>query len=238
MKLLRCGLPFALLIASTCAADDRESGSAESATYLRRAGEQYVRETRIGVRRSDDGREVRSATRRGELTLSIAARYDAEDRLLTARVTVNDGKNKRSATAVPEDDGRVLVRRDEGKPWTFDCPPGVIVTSAPDWTDACLAVRRYDPQGDQAQQFAGLWLHPVRDPQRLTFTVTRLGQEAVQREGREASLWRLRVELRGGSRYVGWRNAAGQLVRLAPEGKPQAAIVLAGWEVATAGLVP
>jgi hypothetical protein len=106
----------------------------------------------------------------------------------------------------------------------------VIVTSAPDWTDAVLAVRRYGPAGKAAQEFPGLWIHPTQDPARLTFKLTRQGEDEITQGSRSLRLLRLTLELRGGSKYVVWRDQAGQLVRLMPEGKPGQGIVLVGWE--------
>jgi hypothetical protein len=197
--------------------------------YVKAAGETFQLETEIRLQDDADGSSVTSETHRGRLTLAITARYDREHRLRDAQVTVDHGGQK-SAARVTVDNGHARVHRDGQSPAEFDCPAGVIVTSAPDWTDAFLAVRRYDPGGTKTQQFQGLWIHPTQPPQRLVFKVTRLGEVVAARQGEMVRLTRVEIVLRGGSKYIGYKEPGGELVRLAPAGNPRQAILLAGWE--------
>ena len=167
--------------------------------------------------------------------LTLVSKYDADGRLREANVRLAT-KTAASAASVTVADGKATIERTGRAPAAFDCPPGIIVTSAPDWTDAVVAVRRYDPAGKPTQEFPGLWIHPMQDPARLTFKLTREREDEMTRERRTVRLLRLALELRGGSKYTVWRNEVGQLVRLMPEGKPEQAIVLAGWEEATGEL--
>jgi hypothetical protein len=120
----------------------------------------------------------------------------------------------------------------------LDCPRGVLVTSAPDWTDAFLMARRYDRERGGKQEFAGLWIHPTQQPLRPTFTITRQGEDTVEHQGETVRLDRYAITLRGGSRYVGWSNAKGRLIKLVPDSTPRGGIVLEGWELAVKNLNP
>jgi hypothetical protein len=159
----------------------------------------------------------------------LTARYDAAEHLREA-VARWQSKSEVSTATVTVTDGKARVERKGRAAATFDCPAGIIVTSAPDWTDAVVAVKRYDPAGKPTQEFAGLWIHPTQEPARLAFKLTRQGEDEIKHEDRTLRLLRLTLELRGGSKYVVWRNETGELVRLIPEGKPGQGIVLAGWE--------
>lgn len=143
--------------------------------------------------------DIRSVT--GPLT--VEARYGPDGALLDARASLASG----AAARVGVVDGRAKVERPGQPPAEFDVPKDVIVTSAPDWTDAFLICRRWRRDGPVLQEFPGLWIHPVQPPQRLTFTAERLGVEG--------GLERLRIRLRGGGTYVAWADRAGRMLKLA-----------------------
>jgi len=189
----------------------------------------------IVVVRNRKGQAVTSRTRRGERTLTLKSRFDNRGRLLSAQVTLATGKQAQTARVVVEDN-RARVTRTDLPERTLDCPPGVIVTSAPDWTDAFLAVRRFKRDGPARQAFAGLWVHPAREPLAPRFELTRTGSDAIRKDDRPVRLDRFELVLRAGSRYTAWATSKGQLVRLFPSGKPQQGIVLDGWEHATKSL--
>jgi hypothetical protein len=208
---------------------DDEEAKEDVLKYVRPAKAGFADETEVRVRKEEDGYVITSITQRPNTKLTLTSRFDAKDRLVEAKVVVDDGKTSTSATAKVTG-GSVRVERDKGDARSFDCPAGVIVTSAPDWTDAILAVRRYDPKGKATQEFPGLWIHPTQEPQRLTFKLTRQGESAVSHKDRKVTLTRFLLELRGGSRYTLYGNPQGRLVRLSPEGKPKQSILLSGWE--------
>lgn len=213
----------------------RDGKESQVFTYVRQSEDGYRPETKVRIEPVDGGYRVISRTQRGNLSLTLTARFDACDELKEATVTTVKGPQKLTASAHVAD-GKARVDRAGKDPVVFDCPRGVIVTSAPDWTDAILAVHRWKPDGPRQQKFPGLWIHPTKAPLRLTFSLTREKTEAVTRQGRAVRLDRLRLELRGGSRYIVWRNPKGQLVRLIPQGKPRQGIILSGWEKASRGL--
>ncbi len=209
-------------------ADDVESTN-EVFRYVRPSGDEFVTETEIRLRRDKKGLVVTSATERGQQKLSLVTRFAADQRLQSAEVTVARGEDEQSAT-VTASDGTARVKRVDGRVTELEIRPGVIVTSAPDWTDAFLLVKQYDADGELKQDFAGLWIHPTREPLLLTFRITRLGVDAVKRERAQVELVRFLVELRGGSRYIVWRDGRGRMIRLMPESQPRMSLYLSGWE--------
>lgn len=234
------GVAISWLVALSCgstgldAADKHASSS--KVQFLRVSGSEFVKETEIQLSRTKESLAITSSTQRGEQTLTVTSRFDAKNELTSAKVTLRQGKRVQSAS-VTVTDGIARVVRDGQETNELECPGGVIVTSAPDWTDAFMAVRGYDPQGDTTQKFSGLWIHPTREPLKLALTLTRLGHDSVTMSDKSVNLDRLLLVLRGGSKYVVWRNQQGQLVRLLPA-KGSGGIVLTGWESATRDLKP
>ena len=209
----------------------------ETVRLRRVSGSDFVKESEIHLVPTKQGLVVTSITQRGEQTLTVHSRFDSNDTLVSAKVTLRRGEYKQSAS-VSVTDRTALVLRDGDEAKELACPVGVIVTSAPDWTDSFLAVRRYDPKGSTTQTFPGLWIHPSREPLELTIKLTRLGQDSVMLRKNITMLDRLLLVLRGGSRYIVWRNQQGQLVRLVPAVEGKGGIVLTGWERATRDLKP
>ncbi len=201
----------------------------ETARFLRPSGSEWVSESEIRIRPSKDGLVITSVTGREKSNLKVVARFDSDNRLLEASVTTERGDEKQSASVAVKD-GKARVTRHSGENTELDCPRAVLVTSAPDWTDAFLMARRYDRVRGGKQEFAGLWIHPTQQPLRPTFTITRQGEDTVENQGESVRLDRYEITLRGGSRYVGWSDARGRLVRLVPQAPARGGIVLEGWE--------
>ena len=214
--------------------DQRES---ETIRYLRVSGSEFVKEFEIQLTQTEQSFVVKSTTQRGEQTLIVSSQFDANNTLVSARVSLRRGERAQSASVrVTNRTARVL--RDGNKSDELACPSGVIVTSAPDWTDSFMAVRRYDPKGSATQTFPGLWIHPTREPLELTIKLTRLGHDSVMLRNKSTILDRFLLVLCGGSRYIVWRNQQGQLVRLVHAMEGNGGIVLTGWERATRNLKP
>jgi len=214
-----------------------EKHDSETIRFLRASGSEFVQESEIHFRQTLQNFVVTSITQRGEQTLTVHSQFDSNDRLVRASVTLRRGERAQSATvSVTDHTARVLRNGQETN--ELKCPGGVIVTSAPDWTDSVMAVRRYDPKGNTTQTFPGLWIHPTHGPLELTIKLTRLGQDSVMLDNSSRILDRLLLVLRGGSQYIVWRNQQGQLVRLLSAMKDHGGIVLAGWERATRDLKP
>lgn len=209
----------------------------KTARYMRPAESGYRHETEVTLTQSEQGRSVSSVTRRGQTQLSLQSDFDGRGRLQRAKVTIDSGSGRQTAKAEYEN-GKVKVTRSNGRMDTLVCPSECIVTSAPDWTDAFMLMRRYDEKAGGEQRFDGLWIHPTRQPLRLTFAVTYEATDTVVLNGQRKSLKQFSIVLRNNSRYVAWRNSQRKLVRLVAAGQHRPAIVLSGWEKATNSLLP
>ena len=207
----------------------------ESFRYLRPAEAKYQLETEIAIQKRAGVTSITSVTHRARTRLTLSTNYGSNGQLRDAHVTViTNGEQQRAA--VRNAKGKAEVTREDGQQFELEIPTDVIVTSAPDWTDAFSLMRRYDTAAGGTQEFAGLWIHPTREPLRLTFSVQHLGVDSVPHKGATQQLDRLLITLRGGSRYIAWRDKQHRLIRLVPAESDKPAIVLAGWEVATAAL--
>src|SRR5271166_1269739 len=121
-----------LLLGLTIAAAGKESE--EKARYLRLPADKPTTECVFTVQRSDKGWSITSVTERGTTRMTVTARYNASDVLTGADATLTAG-DKAMAARVTVADGKALVKRDGQPAQEFEVPAGVIVTSAPDWTD-------------------------------------------------------------------------------------------------------
>ncbi len=204
--------------------------------YLRPAAGKFVPECEFHVARTARGWSITSKTDRGSAKLEIESVYDRGDRLLSARVT-QTGAQSRTAT-VTVADGKATVQRPGQPPTTFDVPPGVIVTSAPDWTDIFMLCRRYDRQRKGRQEFPGLWVHPVQPPQRLTFTIEQRGTDVIEHERQRVELYRHEIRIRDNSGYLAWADGDGRLVHLTTLAGTGGVLTLAGFESSAGGLRP
>jgi hypothetical protein len=143
---------------------------------------------------------------------------------------------KHTATAL-FDYKAVVVKRpgQKDQPLTLAAEP-VLATTAPDWSDILLVLRRYDHKQGGKQQFAGLWFHPVKPPLGLAFAVEALGKDTIPAGDKKRTLGGFRVQLRSGT-YLVWADGQGKVFKLMPPGQPQGAVILKGQEKSTAGLI-
>jgi len=152
--------------------------------------------------RGDAGWSIRSIT--GNLT--VEARYDNADRLIDAQVALRNGDRVRAEVT----DGRAKITADGREDQEVDVPAGVIVTSAPDWSDAFRICRLWDRARGGRQEFPGLWIHPRQPTQRLTFS--------AEHVGREGNLDLLSIRLRGNSAYQASVDREGRMFKLTGAG--------------------
>jgi hypothetical protein len=193
---------------------DQGSGE-EKLRLLRLSAKGATVECDVTIQRGTNGWSIESATKRGTLSLKVAARYDKDDRLAAASALLTKPKEK-AAVAVEIVEGKARVKR-PGKPaQELDAPQGVIVTSAPDWTDTLLLCRRYDRAKGGKQEFAALWIHPEQEAQRLTLSIERLGGDQIEHDGQKLELNRFAIRLRGNSLYTAWADAKGRMIKLIP----------------------
>ena len=134
-------------------------------------------------------------------------------------------------------DGKATVERPGQKAQEFEVSPGVIVTSAPDWTDTFVLCRRYDRAKGGKQSFPGLWIHPEQAAHAPVFAIERTGEDKVEHAGKELKLGRYTIWLRGNSRYTAWADDAGRMIKLLPLPSKDGAtnwLVLDGYEKSAA----
>lgn len=208
----------------------------EQARYLRVTSRGTATECTFTTERSTAGWTIASVTGRA---LTVTARYDASGALLGAEAGLGSGDAKKTAV-VTVTDGRARVQRPGLEAQEFGVPPGVIVTSAPDWTDTFRICRLWDRKKAGRQEFPGLWIHPVQPAQRLTFIAERTGGDSLDHEGRKLELERLSIRLRGNSAYVAWADPAGRMIKLVslPFKEGSTVLVLEGFETSAAALKP
>jgi hypothetical protein len=165
------------------------------------------------TRKQERGELLRSMTGPPDNRLTLETTYGADSKLLASKVTLKRGNDERTATVAVEED-RARVAQPGKKLQEFAVPAGVIVTSAPDWTDVVLLCRRFDRAKGGKQSFAALWIHPEQPAQLLTLTIERDGDVAL--DGGKLKLTRLLIHLRNRSAYYAWATTDGTLVRLLP----------------------
>src|SRR5262245_54904438 len=129
-------VPMTLAFALSLAAPDE-------VRYLRLLPDRTEPECSFLREGGEGGWKITSVTGRGGKTLTVTARYDAANALVEASAVAEDGTAKASVSVAVKE-GRARVKRDDDTTQELDAPPGVIVTSAPDWTDTFLLCQRYD----------------------------------------------------------------------------------------------
>jgi hypothetical protein len=207
-------LALAVGFATTSGMQAQPAGP-EKVRYLRPAKDQWVPECEFTIQKSDKGWSIVSVTERGKLKLTVTARYDPQHKLVGAEAVQVEGEKKTTAT-VEVKDGKAKVNREGLLAQEFEVPKGVIVTSAPDWTDTFWLCRSFDRKQGGKQAFPGLWIHPTLPAQLLTFTIERQGTETVEHAGKPLTLERYQIRLRGDSPYAAWADLQGNLIRLIP----------------------
>ena len=169
----------------------------ETVRYSRITARGAVPECTFTVRPEEGGWSLLSVT--GKLT--VETHYDLSERLVRARAAQGGDSARVEVTG-----DRLKVVRSNGEQ-EFDAPPGIIVTSAPDWADTFRICRLWKRSVRGRQDFPGLWIHPVQPAQRLTFTAERIGSDG--------KLDQLSIRLRGNSAYVAWVDEGGRMIKLA-----------------------
>jgi hypothetical protein len=231
---------LALFVLSWVASGEPVADLVEKARYVRPSGKSVAFECEITIKKTKTRSSFESVTERGKTKLAVSSRYDERDQLTAAEATLESDGKKRTAT-VTAAEGKAKVRR-EGQPTQeFDVSPGVIVTSAPDWTDAILMCRRYDLKARGKQSFPGLWIHPEQASQSLTFAIEKSGEDTIDHADKKLALNRFTIWLRGNSSYAAWADECGRMIKLVPLPYKENAtnwLVLDGYEKSAANLWP
>jgi len=208
----------------------------EHARYVRVLAKGTAPECEFTLRSGRDGWSIESVTNPARPAMTVTSRFDSADRLLEARAATGDGREVRVKAGY----GMARIERLGRETQDVDAPKGVIVTSAPDWTDTFLISRRYDRTKGGRQEFPGLWIHPVQAIQRLTFTAEAQGTETLEHDGERLELVRLSIRLRGNSPYLAWADSRGRMIKLVslPFGEGAIQLVLEGFEPCADALNP
>jgi hypothetical protein len=221
-----------VLALAGCHAGPPQAPGSGQVQYLRVIPRGTTLECSFTIDRREDGWTITSLTG----ALAVTARYDAADRLVDAAARLGTGEPARVEVV----GGRAKVLRPGLEAQEFDAPAGLIVTSAPDWTDAFRICRLWSGARGGRQEFPGLWIHPEKPGQRLAFTAERAGGDVIESGAGKLALERLSIRLRGNSAYIAWVDPAGRMIKLAslPSGGGSTVLVLEGFEGAAAALRP
>jgi hypothetical protein len=226
---------WTVFVGSAGAGGDKDAP--EKVRYLRPAPNGTATECIFTIQPGPEGWSIKSITERGKDRLVLTAEYGRNDRLTSAEVAwILDGKSKKARVSVT--DGKAVVQRKGKEAQEFAVPPGVIVTSAPDWTDTFLLCRRYDRRKAGKQSFPGLWIHPFQESQRLTFRIERTGSDTIEHAGKKLVLDRFLIHLRNNSGYAAWADEKGRMIKLhaLPFRTGSDVLVLEGYEESAAKL--
>jgi WD40 repeat protein/mono/diheme cytochrome c family protein len=211
-----------------------------TAEYLRPTKDGFARECEFYQNSSKAGSDIKSITFRGATKLQVQASYAPDGALTTADVTLDDGKKPRQVV-VEVAGSKASVRRDGQPTQEFTVPKGVIVTSAPDWTDTFVLCRKFDRKGPAKQEFPGLWVHPTQPAQLLTFSIERLGADTLEHLGKKQEVDCCLIRIRGNSPYVAWMDQHQKMLKLVPLPYREGAmneLVHKGYEKSARTLVP
>jgi hypothetical protein len=217
-----------------------KEGEEEKVSYVRLLPNKPAPECVFTLERHGEGRTIRALTERGSTRMTVKARYDGKDSLLDARAELRE-EDGTIVAQVEVTEGKAKVKRDGKEVQEFEVPKGVIVTSAPDWTDTFLLCRHYDRRQGGKQEFAGLWIHPEQPAQRLTFTAEKEGTDTIEHNGKKMELTRLLLRIRNGSEYTAWTDGDRRMIKLTAlplKEKGGTELVLEGYEKSAAGLRP
>jgi hypothetical protein len=203
--------------------------------YVRPAGDKYVLESRISHAKIDKGYAYQSTTYRPKEKMTLRLQWTLDQKIELAELELETAQAKKTARATFQDRTATIHRPGQAVEKIELAAAPVLATTAPDWSDILIVLRRYDAKKGGKQDFAGLWFHPVKPALGLTFTVEKLGEDEITLADGKRKLGRYRVKLRSGA-YVVWADSTGLVYKLMPPGQPQSAVVLKGHEKAVAAL--
>lgn len=197
--------------------------------YVRPSGDKHVLESRVSHMKVENGYSYQSTTHRPMEKMSLGLFWNAEQHLIKAELELETAKGKKTASATFQDKTAIVQRPGQDMEKIVLAAAPVLATTAPDWSDILIVLRRYDPKKGGKQDFAGLWFHPEKPALSLVFSVEKLGEDTVTLMNGKRTLGRHKVKLRSGSYFV-WADNAGLVYKLMPPGQPQSAVLLKGHE--------
>jgi hypothetical protein len=201
--------------------------------YTRPAGDKFVLESEITTSSKGPESTYTSLTDRGNEKMTLTLRY--RDKKLTSAEAIQSTKEKSSTVQMTTNGTTAEIRRGE-KVETIKDIPEPIVTTAPDWSDIFLLVQRYDAKKGGKQDFVGLWIHPVKETLKLSFSIEHQGTTSITVKERKIALDQYRITLRSGA-YLVWADESRTVYKLiSANGKGP--VFLEGFEDATKDLLP
>jgi hypothetical protein len=224
-----------LLLANLVAFPEGTEAKPAPLRYVRQVQGKFVPESVITQTATADGTTYTSTTERGSETTTLTLRFDKDNKLQSAEVTLQQAKGKKTALLTIRGK-KGFLKRPGGITDLLDVSPAVVVTTAPDWSDIVQLVRRYDRAKGGKQSFAGLWIHPVEAQKQLSFTVEALGETTLALDKqKELKLHKYGIGLRSGA-YNVWADAAARVYKIQASGGSGTVVVLEGYEDAVGKL--
>jgi hypothetical protein len=200
--------------------------------YVRSSGDKYVLESEVTHNKMAGSFLYQSITHRPGEKMTLKLVWNEKHQLQSAQLEQETAQGKKTAEATFQKKMAVVKRPGQKDEQVAVATEPVLATTAPDWSDILIVLRRYDQKKGGKQEFAGLWFHPVKPSLSLTFTVEELGKDDITSDDKKLTLGRYRVHLRSGN-YLVWADGQGQVYKLMPPGQPKAAVILKGQEKAT-----
>jgi hypothetical protein len=215
-----------------CVLSGADPPKLETLRYVRPEGAKFVLESEVTTRRDKDGHRYESRTVRPGETMTLTVRRTPEGRLLKVELIQQKGTERKAVVVEPRAGGLRLTRA--GVKEDLDLKNPALFTTAPDWSDVFELARLYDPRKGGKQEFVGLWIHPTRPTLTPKFTIEKVGEDKITRNGAEHLLGRFRVRLRASTVTV-WVLPNRRVCKIL-EGKGAVPVVLEGYEAATRDL--
>jgi hypothetical protein len=219
-----------VLLANLLAFPEGAESKPTTLRYVRQVKDKFVPESVVTETVTKEGTTYNSSTERGDETTTLTLRFDKDNKLQSAEVTLQAHKSKKTAVLTIQGK-KGFLKRPGGIIELLDTSPAVVVTTAPDWSDILQLVRRFDRSKGGKQAFAGLWIHPVEREKQMTFTVEPLGEEikVVVAPQKELKLQKYRIGLRSGD-YLVWADASARVYKIQATGNTGTVVVLEGYE--------
>jgi hypothetical protein len=207
--------------------------------YFRGSAGDFKPESDVIITRSQDGLQYQARTIRARETTTIAISFDSTGKLQNAVIGTLAAGTSTSRTVTVRwrggdslDVSRALVTefvKIEGQP---------IITTTPDWSDVWQLVQRYDQTKGGKQEFAAVWVHPRKNPEAQTVSIEQLDDsDTILVQDHKVKLRRYLLKLRPGE-YLVWTDHAGKVIKIVKNEARATAVVLDGYQEATANLGP
>ncbi len=205
--------------------------------YLCGSSGDFKPECDVIITRTQEGTEYRATMFRAKEFTSNVVNLDSTGKLQTALMHLSAAGLSKTVLVRWRGGDSLDVRRHLVTEFVkVSGPP--IVTTSPDWSDVWQLVQEYDRKKGGKQEFGAVWVHPSANPESLTFSIELLDDtETVVVQDHKVKLRRYLLKLRPGE-YLAWTDYAGKIIKIVKNEARGTAIVLDGYQDATANLGP